>query len=157
MCCVPLCVGRMGSHGGVMEVWEDGFEYKALAAELAQLAERKDQLEKQKKESTKQLKQRGGASGKASAAGTAGPSDDGDDLPDLDSVVLDEAIKVQIAEVKKYEGVLAKRKETLDGEKALLMLELRRVRDEDGVSPCRREIAVARWELLHEWGYQLWW
>lgn len=101
--------------------------YQALAREEEALTKRKNDLSAMKQRTTKALKKAGVGSG-----GAGGSSEL---ATDVEALVQDETVKAQLSEVKKQEAVLAQRREALDAEKAVLILEMRRCRDEDG-TPC---------------------
>ena len=73
-------------------------------------------------------------------AGTVDVGEDGtvasDDGPSVDA---EEVLKVQLLELKKREAALVRQKAKLDADKGVLVLEVKRVRDEDRTSPRRHE------------------
>jgi hypothetical protein len=63
----------------------------------------------------------------------ASPSDDTEaDGFDLEAVVLKERLAAQEADLKRQIAACDKRKDDLDAQRAVMLLEIRRVRDEDG-------------------------
>jgi hypothetical protein len=80
----------------------------------------------------------GAVPGGGSASNTGAPGMSVADAAECERAMALETIKVQLLEVKRQKDALATRKATLDSEKAVLMLEVKKMRDEDGARPCLR-------------------
>lgn len=138
-------------YGGAVEVWEDGHEMKQVSSEQTKLLARREELERRKKAVQKLARSR-----KASSNATSGGDGDGSGagagteamLSQLEIVEEDENIKVQLAALKREEATLAERRRSLENQKALLLREIKRVRDEDNSRFSPRPVLNNRYQLI---------
>jgi tousled-like kinase len=105
-------------------VWEDGIDFRAVKAEKASLEARLAAIRDERKLKKAPARKRGAA---------PSHSDDAEgDTFDLDAVVLKERLAAQETDLKRQIAACDKRKDDLDAQRAVMLLEIRRVRDEEG-------------------------
>ncbi|OSX78177.1 hypothetical protein BU14_0118s0028 [Porphyra umbilicalis] len=132
------------------EVWEDGAELKAMGERLRELATRKEATEKRRKELAKQLRAlsastpplppasspsaRSQEASAAVAAAAVGDRVSASAVPHTQTaaylVEQEEVCKLQLLSFKKDEAALADQRSRAEAERALLIRELKRQRDE---------------------------
>lgn len=153
-----------------IEVWEDGRDIKELQTKQLSLLQQREALEKRRKDVQKDLRKATAAAQSAAAAaspaasalaaatgtasGSAGAGASGESTSD-DPIMVhlalleeDEAIRIALAKIKKDEGALAAERKKLDSEKALLLRELKRVRDEEHSRFSPRPVLNNRYQLI---------
>lgn len=119
---------------GVSDVWEDGIAYKQLETEEADCQRRIKQV----KDAVASSKVK-----PAGKAGTAPPEE-----PDLQTVAHKAALAAEAAELKAIEKQLAEKRKSLDAEKVILQLDLRRTREEAGVFDCYLCVVLFQWLVM---------
>ncbi|GAB0493210.1 hypothetical protein MMPV_004485 [Pyropia vietnamensis] len=136
------------------EVWEDGAELKEMGARMQEIATRKEATEKRRKEVAKQLRalsastpplppasspsgrsrEAVAAAAAAVAGATGGNRASASAVPHVATaaylVEQEEVYKLQLLSLKKDEGALAEQRGRAEAERALLIRELKRQRDE---------------------------
>lgn len=136
------------------EVWEDGAELKEMGARMQELATRKEATEKRRKEVAKQLRalsastpplppasspsgrsrEAMAAAAAAAAAATGGNRASASAVPYAATgaylMEQEEVYKLQLLSLKKDEAAVAEQRSRAEAERALLIRELKRQRDE---------------------------
>ena len=146
---------RLGSVGvqrvgaALQEVWEDGIAFRELSERLRALAVAKEGVDAERKA----LKRRLPPPGMAQAAAAAS----GEYVCQEEYLLMEEALKLRGAQLKKEEEAAQRERERLDREKAGLLRELKRIRDEDasrfGRVPCLGAGRYALQSLLGRGGF----
>ncbi|KAL2507397.1 Serine/threonine-protein kinase TOUSLED [Forsythia ovata] len=132
-----LRLGNMGViRAGtiISEGWEEGQALKDLNAHLRNLLEMKEAVERQRKY-LKKLKGNGTESG-------AGVQEE-------DIIILDDIYKSRLASIKREEETVMRERDRYELDKASLIREMKRIRDEDGSRFNNFQILYHRYALLN--------
>mmetsp|Transcript_9386 Transcript_9386/g.40721 ORF Transcript_9386/g.40721 Transcript_9386/m.40721 type:complete len:628 (-) Transcript_9386:1236-3119(-) len=123
-------LGRIGvrrTGTTLQEGWEDGREAREVESSLAQIKLEKEEIERQQKELNKQLR-------KSTAEGSMPPppSRGKGKFVQTTAYLLEqtEALRIRLSVLRKEESELMEKKDALESQKALLIREMRRLRDE---------------------------
>ncbi|KAG0503672.1 hypothetical protein HPP92_003744 [Vanilla planifolia] len=134
---------RLGSVGVIRtgtiisETWEDGQALKDINAHLKSLLETKEAVERHRKS----LKKRQSDKGDGNDAETSMPEDD--------FLIQDEICKSRLSSIKREEENLLRERDRYELEKARLIREMKRVRDEDGSRFNNFQVLNHRYALLN--------
>lgn len=121
----------------ISETWEDGLILKDLNFQLRNLLERKETIERQRK----LLKKRHADKGDGTDSETGVQEDD---FP-----FQDEMIKSRLCALKREEEMIMRERDRYELEKARLIREMKRIRDEDGSRFNNYQILNHRYALLN--------
>ncbi|CAI9105883.1 OLC1v1004905C1 [Oldenlandia corymbosa var. corymbosa] len=129
-------VGVIRAGTIISETWEDGPALKDLNVQLRNLLEMKEAIERQRKS----LKRKQ-------------PDKDGTDsetgVQEDDSLIQDEIYKSRLACIKREEETIMRERDRYELEKARLIREMKRIRDEDGSRFNNFQILNHRYALLN--------
>ncbi|KMZ67541.1 Protein kinase superfamily protein [Zostera marina] len=131
------CVGVIRAGTVISETWEDGQVLKDITAHLKSLLETKEVIERQRK----LLKKRQSDKGDGSDAEIG--------ISEEDYLLQDELFKTRLASIKREEDASLRERERYELEKARLIREMKRVRDEDGSRFNNFQILSNRYALLN--------
>ncbi|CAI0541509.1 unnamed protein product [Linum tenue] len=130
-------VGVIRTGTIISETWEDGQMLKDLNAHMKQLLETKEAVDRQRKS----LKKR------QSDKGEAADAESGTHEEDL--LIQDEILKSRLASIKREEEAMLRERDRYELEKARLIREMKRIRDEDGSRFNNFQILNNRYALLN--------
>ncbi|KAI5667159.1 hypothetical protein M9H77_17012 [Catharanthus roseus] len=129
-----VAVARAGTI--ISEAWEDGPALKDLNVQLRNLLERKEAIERQRK----LLKKRQTDKGDGTDSETGGQEDD---------FLHDELFRSRLGTIKREEEMIMRERDRYELEKARLIREMKRIRDEDGSRFNNFQILNHRYALLN--------
>ncbi|ONK81894.1 uncharacterized protein A4U43_C01F33950 [Asparagus officinalis] len=130
-------VGVIRAGTVISETWEDGQTLKDINAHLKSLLETKETIERHRKSLKKRQSDKG----------------DGNDvesgMSEEDFLIQDEICKSRLASIKKEEENCLRERDRYELEKARLIREMKRIRDEDGSRFNNFQILNQRYALLN--------
>ncbi|KAL2485542.1 Serine/threonine-protein kinase TOUSLED [Abeliophyllum distichum] len=135
-----LRLGKMGViRAGtiISEGWEEGQVLKDLNAHLRNLLEMKEAVERQRK----YLKKRQSVKGNGTESGAG--------VQEEDIIILDDIYKSRLASIKREEETVMRERDRYELDKASLIREMKRIRDEDGSRFNNFQILNHRYALLN--------
>lgn len=120
----------------VQDFWEPGLDFQRLKAAQEQLQARRTELERRKKNIQAELRKRRGRASRPStsplpSASAASTPDGQDPVAAFTWLEAEETSKVQLNWLKREEAKLAEESKRLDASRAVLLREIKRIRDED--------------------------
>ncbi|XP_074576595.1 serine/threonine-protein kinase TOUSLED-like [Curcuma longa] len=130
-------VGVIRTGTIISEAWEDGQALKDLNAHLKSLLEMRELIERHRKSLKKKQPDKGDGSDMETG------------MSDEDLVLQDEICKSRLASIKREEESCLKEKDRYELEKARLVREMKRIRDEDGSRFNNFPILNQRYALLN--------
>ncbi|KAK4763373.1 hypothetical protein SAY86_009141 [Trapa natans] len=130
-------VGVIRAGTVISEIWEDGQALKDVNAQLKQLLETREAIERQRKSLKKKQADKGdGMDGEMG-------------LSEEEILLQDEIYKSRLLSIKREEESLLRERDRYDFEKARLIREMKRIRDEDGSRFNNFQILHHRYALLN--------
>ncbi|KAL3518729.1 hypothetical protein ACH5RR_021318 [Cinchona calisaya] len=130
-------VGVIRAGTLISETWEDGPVLKDLNVQLRNLLETKEAIERQRKLLKKKQPDKGDGT----------DSDNG--VQEDDSLIQDEIYKSRLACIKREEETILRERDRYELDKARLIREMKRIRDEDGSRFNNFQILNHRYALLN--------
>ncbi|CAN1187288.1 Serine/threonine-protein kinase TOUSLED [Linum perenne] len=130
-------VGVIRAGTVISETWEDGQMLKDLNIQMKNLLETKEAVDRQRKS----LKKRQSDKGEAADAESG--------VQEEDLLIQDEILKSRLASIKREEETVLRDRDRYELEKARLIREMKRIRDEDGSRFNNFQILNHRYALLN--------
>ncbi|CAN0858179.1 Serine/threonine-protein kinase TOUSLED [Linum grandiflorum] len=130
-------VGVIRAGTVISETWEDGQMLKDLNTHMRHLLETKEAVDRQRKS----LKKRQSDKGEAADAESG--------VQEEDLLIQDEILKSRLASIKREEETVLRERDRYELEKARLIREMKRIRDEDGSRFNNFQILNHRYALLN--------